>query len=135
MARVKHPKFNMQNITSRGGRIRSRRKGGRWRKPTGIDNKLRIKRKGYGALPKIGFQGPRAGRHSHPSGLKEALVFTVNSLAGLKNVVVRIGGSVGTKKRIAIVAEAKKLGLRVLNPGIKVRLHEKKLAAKKEEKK
>ena len=115
MARVKHPKFNMQNIRSRGGRI----KAGKWRKPRGIDNKLRIKRKGYGALPKIGFQGARKTRHLHPSGLREALVFTVNGLNGLKNVVVRIGGSVGGRKRIAIIAKAKELGLRVLNPGNK----------------
>jgi large subunit ribosomal protein L32e len=123
--RVKHPKFNRQNIRSRGGRI----KAGVWRKPHGIDNKLRIKRKGYGSLPKIGFQGPRATRHMHPVGKFEVLAFTPQALDGAKNVVVRIGGTVGGRKRIMIIEKAKALGLKVLNPG---KIFKKNQAVKKE---
>lgn len=123
--RVKHPKFQRQNIYSRGGRIHKKN----WRKPRGIDNKLRIKRKGYGSLPKIGFQGPRATRHMHPLGKHEVLAFTPNALEGVKDVVVRIGGTVGGRKRIAIIEKAKAMGLKVLNPG---KIFKKKQAVKKE---
>jgi len=47
--------------------------------------------------------------------LKEVLVYSLKELAGLKNVAVRISAGIGKKKKIVIVAEAKKLGLRILN--------------------
>ena len=106
----KLPKFQRQNVAQKK---RIARTG--WRKPRGIDNKLRIHKKGYGALPRIGFRTPRALRGLHPSGLKEVLVSSVKELNGLKNVAVRITGGVGRKKRGQIVSEAKKMQLRILN--------------------
>src|SRR3989338_6481149 len=93
---VSHPQFKRQNRTQKV------RVGASWRKPRGIDNKLRISRKSAGSIPKIGYQGARATRHHHPSGKPEVLVHTEGELSGLKNVVVRLSGSLGKRKYEAI---------------------------------
>ncbi|MCL1978833.1 MAG: 50S ribosomal protein L32e, partial [Methanomassiliicoccaceae archaeon] len=65
----------------------------------------------------IGFRGPASVRGLHPSGFEEVLVHNVDGLEGIdpKVQAVRIGGTVGTKKRIAIEDRAAELGIRVLN--------------------
>jgi large subunit ribosomal protein L32e len=90
-----------------------------WRRPTGIDNKMRQKRKGWPKSVKVGYGSPRAVRDLHPSGMEEVAVFNVGDLTIVdpETQVARIGGSVGTRKRSAMVAEAENLGIRVLNPG------------------
>lgn len=105
------PKFKRQNWDA----IKRVRQTG-WRKPRGIDNKLRISKGGSGALPKIGYGTKQSDRDLHPSGLKEVIIASVAELNGLKNVVLKVARTVGNKKKIAIMAEAKKLGLRVVNP-------------------
>ncbi len=90
-----------------------------WRRPTGIDNKMRQKRKGWPKSVKVGYGSPKAVRGLHPSGLEEVAVFNVGDLTIVdpETQVARIGGSVGARKRTAILAEAVNLGIRVLNPG------------------
>jgi large subunit ribosomal protein L32e len=90
-----------------------------WRRPTGIDNKMRQKRKGWPKSVKVGYGSPRAVRDLHPSGMEEVAVFNVGDLTIVdpETQVARIGGSVGTRKRRAILAEAENLGIRVLNRG------------------
>jgi large subunit ribosomal protein L32e len=94
-----------------------------WRKPKGVDNKVRRQDKGWPALVRVGYRGPVAARGLHPSGHYEVLVQRVADLEGLVpgRDVARIGGTVGAKKRQAILERAKELGLRVLNPtGLRV---------------
>ncbi|MEM4255301.1 MAG: eL32 family ribosomal protein [Candidatus Norongarragalinales archaeon] len=105
----KLPKFARQN------RAQKKRVGEAWRKPRGIDNKLRIKKGGYGFLPKIGFRTAKSERGLHPNGLKEILVRSMRDLAGLSGVAVRFSATLGRKKKAVLVAEAKKLKLRILN--------------------
>jgi len=89
-----------------------------WRKPKGIDNKTRQKRRGWPASPNIGYGSPKAVRDLHPSGMEEVAVFNVGDLAIIdpETQVARIGGSVGARKRSRIVEEAQKREIRVLNP-------------------
>jgi large subunit ribosomal protein L32e len=89
-----------------------------WRKPKGIDNKVRRQDKGWPALVRIGYRGPVEARGLHPSGHFEVLVQRVTDLDRLVpgRDVARIGGTVGAKKRGAILARATELGLRVVNP-------------------
>ena len=65
----------------------------------------------------IGYRGPAAVRNLHPSGFEEVLVYNTDGLEGVdpKVQAVRIGGTVGVKKRLAIQARADELGIRVLN--------------------
>jgi large subunit ribosomal protein L32e len=94
-----------------------------WRKPKGVDNKIRRQDKGWPALARVGYRGPVPARGLHPSGHFEVLVHRVADLEGLVpgRDVARIGRTVGAKKRQAILGRAKELGLRVLNPtGLRV---------------
>jgi len=88
-----------------------------WRKPRGIDNKIKWCRKGYPPLVRIGYRNPKAVRGLHPSGLIEVLVHRPEVLEGLNPKVhcVRIAHTVGRKKRLQIIEKAKSMGLRVLN--------------------
>ena len=65
----------------------------------------------------VGFRGPVAARDLHPSGFEEVMVYNVDGLENIdpKKQAVRIGGTVGTKKRMAIEDRADELGIRVLN--------------------
>jgi large subunit ribosomal protein L32e len=89
-----------------------------WRKPKGVDNKVRRQDKGWPPLVKVGYRGPVEARGLHPSGHFEVLVQRVTDLDRLVpgRDVARIGGTVGAKKREAILQRATELGLRVLNP-------------------
>ena len=91
--------------------------GEKWRKPKGIHSKMKRGLKRRPPMVDIGYRGPKAARNLHPSGFEEVLVYNVDGLEGIdpKKQAVRIGGTVGTKKRIAIEDRADELGIRVLN--------------------
>jgi len=93
-----------------------------WRRPRGIDSKMRIGKKGWPASPNTGYRTPKALRGLHPSGMAEVLVYRVEDLKGLNPEIhaVRIAGSVGRRKKLEIFREAAQLGLKVLNPPKKV---------------
>ena len=93
----------------------------RWRKPRGIDNKMRTNEKGWPKVANIGWGGPAAVRGLHPIGKKEVLISNVNNLRTIDNEtqVVRISRTVGGKKRVQILEEAEKLGVKILNAGAK----------------
>ena len=94
-----------------------------WRKPKGVDSKMRRQDKGWPALVRVGYRGPAAARGLHPSGHFEVIVYRPGDLAPLVpgRDVARIGGTVGAKKRAAIIERATELGIRVVNPtGLRV---------------
>jgi large subunit ribosomal protein L32e len=89
-----------------------------WRKPKGVDSKIRRQDKGWPPLVRIGYRGPSESRGLHPSGHYEVLVHRANDLDSLVpgRDVARIGRTVGAKKRESILERATELGIRVLNP-------------------
>lgn len=90
-----------------------------WRKPKGIDNKMRKQVSGVPPLVKVGYRGPKKARGLHPSGYKDRLIHNIRDLEKLdpKIDAARIGHSVGRRKRIDIVNKANALGIKVLNKG------------------
>lgn len=90
-----------------------------WRKPKGIDNKMRKQVSGVPPLVKVGYRGPKAARGLHPSGYRDRLIHNIRDLEKLdpKLDAARIGHSVGRRKRIDIVSKANALGIKVLNKG------------------
>jgi hypothetical protein len=70
---------------------------------------------------KIGYAHPKAQRGGHPSGLKEKMVWKPRDLEGMnpKTQAARIAHTVGERKRVEILDQAKKANIRVLNPGPK----------------
>ena len=105
-----------------------------WRKPKGKDNKMRKQKSGVPRIVKIGYRGPRVSRGLHPSGYTDNLVYNITDLAKLdsKSDAVRIAHTVGRRKRMAILANASQLGLKILNPG-KLKISDKAKADNKSE--
>jgi large subunit ribosomal protein L32e len=91
-----------------------------WRKPRGRHNKTRLHKKGKFLSPSIGYGNDASLRGLHPSGYREVLVYNVKELEGIdaSSEAVRIAASVGRRKRLQILARAKELNIKVLNPPV-----------------
>ena len=90
----------------------------RWRRPHGIDSKMRKKVKGWPASPTTGYRSPKKTRGLHPSGFQEIRVQNVEDLGGINPELqaVRIARTVGGRKRVEILALAEEREIHVLNP-------------------
>jgi large subunit ribosomal protein L32e len=88
-----------------------------WRRPRGLDNKIRQKVKGWPAGPSTGYKGPKIARGLHPSGYREVIVYNAEDVATVdpNTQAIRIAHTVGKRKRVLIIAEAEKLQVKVLN--------------------
>ena len=88
-----------------------------WKRPRGLDHKMRRKIKGWPRTVEVGYRGPKATRGLHPSGYKEVLVYNIEELKKIdsKTEAVKIAHAVGKRKRANILREAKKKKITVLN--------------------
>ena len=112
----KRPKFVRQESW------RYKRLDESWRKPHGIDSKMRLGVEGWPKIVKVGYRGPKITRGLHPSGYRDILVHNIEELKGLnpETDAARLASGLGAKKRAELIEKAKKLGIKVLNPrGIK----------------
>ncbi|MEB3758174.1 MAG: 50S ribosomal protein L32e [Desulfurococcales archaeon] len=91
-----------------------------WRKPKGIDNKMRLQLKGYPPIVKVGYGSPRDIRGLHPSGLKPVWVRTLSDLDNVdpETEIVYISSSVGLRLKNKIIEAARERGIRVANGGM-----------------
>ncbi len=99
-----------------------------WRKPKGIDNRVRRKFKGMYLMPNIGYGSAKATRHMMPSGFRKVLVHNVKELEVLmmqnKKFCAEIAHGVSAKNRKTLVERAQQLAIRVTNPSAKMRSEE-----------
>ena len=111
--RRRMPKFRRQEWH------RYQRLGTSWRKPRGLHSKMRKRLRYRTPMASVGFRTPVKARGLHPSGFEEVLVYNVRDVEALdpKVQAARIGHSVGVRKRVAIIAKAESMKLRVLNRG------------------
>jgi len=95
-----------------------------WRKPKGIDNRVRRRFKGQAAMPSIGYGTNKRTRHLMPSGHKAFLVHNEKDVDLLlmhnRTYAAEIGHAVSSRKRVEIIAKAKALGVKVTNPKAKL---------------
>lgn len=87
-----------------------------YRRPKGIQSKMRLNKRGYRRAISKGFKAPRAARALHHTGLSIAAVYGVRDLSSLKaDTGVMIGRTVGKRNKLAIIAAAQQKGLTILN--------------------
>ena len=112
-SRHQKPKFRRQESW------RYKRVQNTWRKPHGIDSKMRKKVKGWPVSPTTGYRTPKKTRGLHPSGFMEMRVHNLDDLNGIDPDLqaIRIARTVGGRKRVEILALAGEKGIHVLNPG------------------
>merc|ERR1712227_789000 len=88
-----------------------------WRKPKGIDNRVRRRFKGQLPMPKIGYGSN-----------KKFLVHNERDLESLlmnsKVFAAEIASTVSARKRVTILEKARVLGVKVTNSQAKVRVEE-----------
>ncbi|OYT31676.1 MAG: 50S ribosomal protein L32e [Thermofilum sp. ex4484_79] len=108
----KKPRFIVMNVWSKP------RLPDGWRRPKGLDNKIRLEIKGFPKRVKVGYRGPRKVRNLHPSGYIDVLVNNIKELEVLdpKIHAIRIARTVGRRKREEIIKRAEELGFKILNP-------------------
>ncbi|XP_063092787.1 large ribosomal subunit protein eL32-like [Cavia porcellus] len=99
-----------------------------WRKPRGIDNRVRRRFKGQILMPNIGYGSNKKTKHMLPSGFWKFLVHNVKELEVLlmcnKSYCAEIAHNVSSKNRKAIVERAAQLAIRVTNPNARLRSKE-----------
>ncbi len=87
--------------------FRYKKLGKRWRRPVGLQSKLRLKKGGSGLRPSVGY-----GSSGKPL---PVTVYNVSDLQKDCSNGILIAGSVGAKKAAAMTAKAKELEIKILN--------------------
>lgn len=92
-----------------------------WRSARGKTSRVRRSKEGWPPGVKIGYARPASIRGRHPSGMREVIVRRPQDLEQIdpKIYVARIAHTVGENKRLLILDEAQRRGIRLLNPGPK----------------
>jgi ribosomal protein L32E len=114
MIKKTHPRFRVPNLNSKS---RSGIKD-RWRAQRGIDNKMRYKKKGHGAMPNIGYKNSAEISGRRPDGMFEKLVHNKAELIELSNnkdYVARFSHSLSKRSRIDMQKIAEEHNIRVVN--------------------
>ncbi|KAL8573096.1 60S ribosomal protein L32 [Nucella lapillus] len=99
-----------------------------WRRPKGIDNRVRRRFKGQFLMPNIGYGTAKKTRHLCPDGFRKIVVRNVKELEVLlmqnRRFSAEIAHCVSSRKRKAIVERAQQLSIKVTNPNARLRSEE-----------
>lgn len=91
-----------------------------WRKPKGIDNRVRRRFKGQLLMPKIGYGSNSATKFMMPNGLRKVTISNIKELEMLtmknSSIAAEIAHNVSAKSRIIILKRAKQLSIKITNP-------------------
>merc|ERR1739848_793485 len=104
--------------------------GSSWRKPHGIDQRVRRRFRGTREMAKIGYGSNNKTKFLIPSGFKKFLVQNEKELEVLlmnnRTYCGEIAHNISSRKKAAIVKRAAELGVRLTNGKGKVKTEEKK---------
>ncbi|KAM3251021.1 hypothetical protein P3L10_005091 [Capsicum annuum] len=99
-----------------------------WRRPKGIDSRVRRKFKGCVLMPNIGYGSDKKTRHYLPNGFKKFVVHNASELEVLmmhnRTYCAEIAHNVSTRKRKEIVERAAQLDVVVTNKLARLRSQE-----------
>merc|ERR1711988_507481 len=99
-----------------------------WRRPKGIDSRVRRKFKGKVLMPNIGYGSNKKPRHMMPNGFMKFLVHNVGELELLmmhnRGYAAEVAHSCSRKTRQEIVERAKVLDIKVTNASARLRTEE-----------
>ncbi|KAL9680277.1 hypothetical protein QQ045_018155 [Rhodiola kirilowii] len=99
-----------------------------WRRPKGIDSRVRRKFKGVTLMPNIGYGSDEKTRHYLPNGFKKFVVHNVKELEVLmmhnRTYCAEIAHNLSTRKRKEIVERAAQLDIVVTNKLARLRSKE-----------
>uniref|UniRef100_A0ACD5YE39 Uncharacterized protein n=1 Tax=Avena sativa TaxID=4498 RepID=A0ACD5YE39_AVESA len=99
-----------------------------WRRPKGIDSRVRRKFKGVTLMPNIGYGSDKKTRHYLPNKFKKFVVHNVSELELLmmhnRTYCAEIAHNVSTQKRKTIVERAAQLDIVVTNKLARLRSQE-----------
>jgi len=102
-----------------------------WRRPRGIDNRVRRRFRGNKQMAKIGFGSDKKTRHLLPSGFKKFLIRNESDLEILLMNNTQFAGeiahNVSAKKKAQFVKRAAELNVRIINKKGKLTVDEKKV--------
>lgn len=115
---AKKPKF-LRTDSSRFSKLgKNRKKLQVWRAAKGRHSKIRRRRVGYPVMPSVGYGSSRK-EFGKISGLSPVLVHNTSELKSLDKSSIAIIARVGARKKIEILREADKLGIKIRNGGKK----------------
>jgi large subunit ribosomal protein L32e len=99
-----------------------------WRRPKGIDSRVRRKFKGVTLMPNIGYGSDKKTLHFLPNGFKKFVVHNVKELEVLmmhnRTYCAEIAHNISTRKRKEIVERAAQLDIAVTNKLARLRSQE-----------
>jgi len=99
-----------------------------WRKPKGIDGRVRRRFKGAIPMPSIGYGSDKQTRNVHPNGFKSVVINNVSELEMLlmhnRTYAATVASSVSSRVRREIVTRAEQLAIRVTNANAKLHAEE-----------
>lgn len=99
-----------------------------WRKPKGIDGRVRRRFKGALPMPSIGYGSDKRTRNIHPNGFKSVVVNNVGDLEMLmmhnRTYAATVAHNVSARVRRDIIERAEQLAVRVTNANARLRAEE-----------
>jgi large subunit ribosomal protein L32e len=111
--RKRKPVFSRQDSTKKP------KLGDKWRKPKGLQSKMRQRLKHHKRVVKVGYKAPALIRGYHKSGFKEVLVATLQEIEALKqDEGAIIAGSTSIRTKQILIAACQKKNVPVLNINI-----------------
>jgi len=99
-----------------------------WRKPRGIDNRVRRRFKGQRVMPAIGYGSNAKTKHLMPDGFLKFRVYNIKELEVLlmhnRKFAAEIAHDVSAGNRKAIIERAAQLDIKVVNANARLRKEE-----------
>jgi len=88
-----------------------------WKRPSGRDNKMREKRKGYPAVVSVGYKKNK-NLINKIEGKKPVIVKNIKDLEKIKDDEIIILGKIGEKKKIEIMKKVKEMKVKIYKKNV-----------------